>query len=266
VNAMHRLLCRAVVLAGLCVVTAASGGESGVARNTPKADWSGVWTQAFIKMNIDGTTPVGLGPLRAPPPPLIFSPAMPWNDAARAKVQGILAAARGDPANIAGGAADGWGYPLMMIGPAPLQFVITPGTTLIINPYRDIRQVHTDGRAHLPAAEGWPSTTWGDSVGRWEADTLVIDTIGVRNPYLYFHMAAPLSDKAHYVERLRRVGPDRIEGELFIEDPATLTEALRIPLAYQRSKDVERMVFDSYSNDRSGFDGEFYTIEAPKQP
>jgi hypothetical protein len=145
-----------------------------------------------------------------------------------------------------------------------MQFLNTPGSTVIVNLYRDMRQIHTDGRGHQPAEEMWPATTWGDSIGHWEADTLVIDTIAVRNPRLYFGIAAPFSEKAHYVETLKRTAPDRIEGAMTIDDPTMLTKPIQVKLAYQRTKEIERMVFDSFSNDRSGFDGEFNTIQAPR--
>ncbi len=85
----------------------------------------------------------------------------------------------------------------------------------------------------------------------------------MRNPQLYFAIAAPFSEKAHYIERLRLVAPDRIEGEMTIEDPDTLTMPVKVALSYVRTKEIERMVFDDFSNDRTSFDGDFNTIEAP---
>jgi hypothetical protein len=131
---------------------------------------------------------------------------------------------------------------------------------VILNTYRDLRHVYTDGRAHPPEEDRWV-TTWGDSVGHWEGDTLVIDTVSVREPNKYFGVVAWLSDQAHYSERLRMVSPDRIEGEMTIEDPATLTRTWVIKLQYKRATGWDRLVHDSYANDRTGFDGEFYTIE-----
>jgi hypothetical protein len=229
-------------------------------------DWSGVWLSGGLEMNVDGFTPVDPQARTAPPLPVfIFSPLIPWNDASRAKVQATIAASKGEPGNRAENAA-GWGYPLMMVGPAPIEFLNAPGATLITNLYRDTRQIYTDGRGHQPAEEAWPATTWGDSVGHWEADTLVIETVNVRDPEVYFGIAAPFSEKARYVERLRRTGPDLIEGEMTVEDPLTLTAPVKLKLSYARSKDVERIVFDNFSNDRSGFDGEFNTIESEKKP
>jgi hypothetical protein len=255
---------RPLLLTALLMLGACSGKVVAppVAKTTAPPDWSGVWISGGFEMNIDGFTPVDPAAKAAPPPPVfVFSPLTPWNEAGKAKVQAIMVATHGDPGNNAANAA-GWGYPLMMVGPAALQFLNAPGVTVIMNLYRDMRQIYTNGRAHLPAEEAWPATTWGDSIGHWEGDTLVIDTVGVRNPGLYFAIAAPFSEKAHYTERLRLAAPDRIEGEMIIEDPATLSMPVKIALSYARSKEVERMVFDSFSNDRSGFDGQFNTIEA----
>ena len=132
----------------------------------------------------------------------------------------------------------------MMDGAPPLQFVITPEETLIFNTYRDLRHVYTDGRPHPPEQDRWP-TTWGDSVGRWEGDTLVIDTVSVREPNKYFGISAWLSDQAHYTERLRMVAPDRIEGEMTIVDPVTLSRPWVVKLTYKRADGFDRLIHDS---------------------
>ncbi len=213
-------------------------------------DWSGVWVADGLEPGIDGFS-------MARPPRLIFaSPDIPWNDAARAGLQSAMAA---NPEWQIQPAA-GWGYPLMMDGPPPLQFVVTPEETLIFNTYRDLRHVYTDGRPHPAEEDRWP-TTWGDSIGHWEGDTLVIDTVSVREPDKYFGIVAPLSDQAHYTERLRQVSPDRIEGEMTIEDPVTLSAPWVVKLTYKRAEEFDRLIHDSYFNDRTGFDGDFYTIK-----
>jgi len=229
-------------------------------------DWSGVWVADGTQVNIDGLTPTDPAAAAAPfPETMVFSQDIPWNDAGRAKVDAVMAATHGDPGINNRSGAGGWGYPLMMSGPAPMQFIVRPEVTLIVNPYRDLRLIYTDGREHLPAEEGWPPTTWGDSVGHWEADTLVIDTIGVREPDDYQGIAAPFSAQAHYSERLRRTAPNRIEGEMVVEDPATLTKPMMVKLAYVPAANMDRMIYDTFTNNRSGFDGEFNTIEVPEK-
>ena len=150
----------------------------------------------------------------------------------------------------------------MMDSAAPFEFVITPHQTLIINVYRDVRHVYTDGRDHPPEEDRWP-TTWGDSVGRWEGDTLVIDTVSVRDPNRYFFSSPPLSEQAHYVERLRMAGPDRIESVMTIEDPVTLERPFVVELVYERTAGLDRLIHDAYDNDRSEVENGVFTIVPP---
>jgi hypothetical protein len=182
----------------------------------------------------------------------------PWNEEGKARQAERMKTGGNRKAN-------GWGYPMMMNSNAPIQFLVTPEEVMIINAYRDVRYVYTDGRKHPSEEDRWP-TAWGDSTGRWEGDTLVIDTIGVKNPNIYFHGAPPLSEDAHYVERLRMTGPDMIEGEITITDPKTLTQPWTLKLAYTRAKGFDRMISIEYENDRTGFDGTSNTIEPDKVP
>ena len=102
-------------------------------------------------------------------------------------------------------------------------------------------------------------------MGRWEGDTLVIDTVSVRDPNLFFFSNPPLSDRAHYVERIRMTGPDRIESVMTIEDPATLSAPLVVELAYVRATGLDRMINDDYANDRSEVENGLFTIAPPKE-
>jgi hypothetical protein len=224
-----------------------------VARFAELPNWSGIWVADGLEPGIDGFS------MSRPPAFAAVHPDIPWNEASAAKLKAELERNPGlqvEP-------AAGWGYPLMMDGAPPLQFVITPEETLIFNTYRDLRHIYTDGRPHPRDEDRWP-TTWGDSVGHWEGDTLVIDTVSVREPNKYFGIVAWLSDQAHYTERLRMVSPDRIEGDMTIEDPATLSRTWVVKLTYKRAQGWDRLIHDAYNNDRTGFDGDYYTIEGPK--
>jgi hypothetical protein len=67
----------------------------------------------------------------------------------------------------------------------------------------------------------------------------VIDTIAAHDPTRYFMVAPPLSEEAHYVERLRKTSADRIEAEFTIEDIVTLTGPLLIDIC----KSIYRHVY-----------------------
>ncbi len=91
----------------------------------------------------------------------------------------------------------GWGYPMMMNAATPLQITITPEEVIIVNSYDEVRHIYTDGRAMPDPLDLWP-TTYGMSVGHWEGDTLVVDTIMVSTPSDFFHGAPPFSEEAQY--------------------------------------------------------------------
>ena len=103
----------------------------------------------------------------------------------------------------------------------PIQFVQTPGQVVIIYEYMNaVRIIPTDGRPHPADAE---PTFQGDSVGRWEGDTLVVDANNFKEGNW---LAAGIvnSDKLHITERYTRVDKDQINYEAVIEDPVLLAK------------------------------------------
>jgi hypothetical protein len=93
--------------------------------------------------------------------------------------------------------------------------------------FPEFRVIPIDGRQHGPDAK-YANKYFGDTVGRWEGDTLVLDSIGfVDTTWIgrggFFH-----SDKMHIVERLKREG-DVILYDLTLEDPEVLVEPLVFP-------------------------------------
>jgi hypothetical protein len=93
--------------------------------------------------------------------------------------------------------------------------------------FPEFRVIPIDAREHGPDAK-YANKYYGDTVGRWEGDTLVLDSIGfVDTTWIgrggFFH-----SDKMHIVERLKREG-DVILYDLTLEDPEVLVEPLVFP-------------------------------------
>jgi hypothetical protein len=224
---------------------------SHVASAQDSTAWQGVWIAEGLTPDISGFPPPGARWYK------FLDPEAPWNEEGQKRFRVMMSSGATRKAN-------GWGFPMMMDAAAPLQFLVTPHETLIINIYRDVRHIYTDGRAHPPEDERWP-TTWGDSVGRWNGDTLVVETVSVRNPPLYFFSAPPLSEQARYVERLRKNGADRIDSVMTIEDPVTLAEPWVVNLTYVRAAGTDRLINDDYANDRSEVDGNTFTIVPPKR-
>ena len=147
--------------------------------------------------------------------------------------------------------------------PAPLQFLVTPYETLILNMYREVRHVYTDGRPLPPEEDRWP-TVWGEAIGHWEGDTLVVETVSVEEPLKYFFATPPLSANARYVERIRKTGADQIENVMTIEDPETLTAPWTVKIVYARAEGLDRLIHEAFTNDRSVVENGVFTIEPPK--
>jgi hypothetical protein len=87
------------------------------------------------------------------------------------------------------------------------------------------RVIPTDGRSHVSKGiRNW----MGDSVGRWEGDTLVVDTTNFTDKVLYRGAAENL----HLVERFTRVGPGEIDYRVTIEDPTTFTRPWTVAIPF----------------------------------
>jgi hypothetical protein len=209
--------------------------------------WPGYWVSEYTA----GTTISGLAPAfleareRGTAPPVFDSlngGQAPWNEEGRRRWTDLRARAPGLKAT-------GWGFPMMMNAATPIQFLVTPEEVLIINAYNEARHVYMN-RPMFDEADLWP-TVLGTSVGRWEGDTLVIETIMVANPSEYFHGAPPLSEEARYVERIRMDG-DRLVSDVTIEDPTTLTEPWTAQVTWLRDEGFDRMIQIDWDNDRTG--------------
>jgi hypothetical protein len=99
------------------------------------------------------------------------------------------------------------------------RIVQSPGyVTILHEEYRDRRIIPVDGRPHRNVRQ-W----FGDAVGRWEGNTLVVDTINFldRTHYEWASVWTRPSETLHLVERFTRVSPDMLEYRITVEDPAT---------------------------------------------
>jgi hypothetical protein len=114
------------------------------------------------------------------------------------------------------------GIPRTMFQPFPWEIVQARDRVIMIFEYQSlIRQIFTDGRGHPKDLE---PTYMGNSIGKFEGDTLVIDTIGFNDKTWLDPMGLPHSDALHVVERLRRVDHDTLVDEYTIDDPKAYTK------------------------------------------
>jgi hypothetical protein len=123
-----------------------------------------------------------------------------------------------------------------------LRIVQTPGfVTIEVEEIHEARIIPTDGRPHVD-----PSiTTWtGDSRGRWQGDTLVVDNTNYTDRgWLSTHAASgrlrgsPNSTALHIVERFTMIDQNTIQYEMTVEDPRTFTQPWRASMLLNRSDD-----------------------------
>jgi hypothetical protein len=114
------------------------------------------------------------------------------------------------------------GFPRAFYHAFPLQIVQTPGEVLVLFEWDSLRhQIFTDGRAHDTTL----GPLWmGDSIGHWEGDTLVADTVNFNDKTWLDRVGHPHSDALHVIEHIRRVDHDHLEDEITIDDPKAYTK------------------------------------------
>ena len=114
------------------------------------------------------------------------------------------------------------GYPRVLLHPFPLQVVQTPGEVILLFEYDSVRhQIFTDGRPHDTTL----GPLWmGDSIGHWEGDTLVADTVNFNDKTWLDRVGHPHSNSLHLIERIRRPNHFHLTDDITVDDPKAYTK------------------------------------------
>jgi hypothetical protein len=121
-------------------------------------------------------------------------------------------------------------------GAEMIKIVQTPGLILILNPDLTYRQVFLDGRA----LESAPNPTWmGYSVGRWDGDTLVVESSGFNDRTWLDHDGHPHTEGLRMTERYRRRNFGSLELEVTFSDPAAYTRPWTVAVRAELAADTE---------------------------
>ena len=139
------------------------------------------------------------------------------------------------------------GVPRITYMPYPLQIIQQADKVSIAYEYlRTLRFVYMNGNPHPPGPIDW----WmGDSRGRWEGNTLVVDVIHF-NDKTWFDRAGNFhSDALHAVERYTPTGPDHLLYEVTIEDPKVFTRPWKIsmPLYRRQERNSELLEYQCHA-------------------
>jgi hypothetical protein len=144
---------------------------------------------------------------------------------------------------------------IMSVGQYPMEFLFTPGRiTTLHEAWMQWRIIFTDGRPH---PEDWDATFQGHSIGRWEGDTLVVDTVGIKDT-VPLGQGMNHSKQIHIVERIHldKANPDTLVVEMVVTDPQALEKPWNNTLTYRRSREWDLIEFVCAENDRNPVDEE----------
>jgi hypothetical protein len=129
------------------------------------------------------------------------------------------------------------------------KIVQLPGLLIILRETEGAyRQIFTDGR---PLPEINQPTFNGYSVGRWDGDTLVVQTIGFKDGIWLDRSGSPMTDAAKMTERFRRVSYGRLDIEITVDDPKAYTAPWAVTLHHSIVLDTELLDYICLENEKS---------------
>ena len=137
-----------------------------------------------------------------------------------------------------------------LTGPSPFQIVQNAGAVAILfENHFNYRLIYTDGTKHPDDIHDYPAFM-GHSIGKWEGDTLVVDTVGIKERSWLDSNGLEHSDKLHLTERFRRIGPDSISYAVTYDDPVFFTKPWTFELNFKRLKDTRLIEYVCMENER----------------
>ena len=124
------------------------------------------------------------------------------------------------------------GMPRMMIMVFPMEIFQTPGQVTIFGEWASqVRRIYTDGRQHPKDLE---PTFNGHSIGHWEGDTLVVDTVGIREDTSIDSSPLQHTGQIHIAERIHLVSPTVLEDQITLTDPGVFATPWTSARRYHR--------------------------------
>jgi hypothetical protein len=248
------LIALAMLAGSVCAAQAPTSSKQRIEAFAKLPDWSGLWEYDIWVGQADGQqlSPEGLRKAKAYAAAMRpqFSPA--WQPKYEQIRKAVEAAVAADPTHppVTHTPCVAPPFPATTL-PGIYEWRATPEETTLVSTMGSVRHIYTDGRSHPPKDELWP-TRMGDSVGHWEGDTLVVDTVATRQQLYLGELSGffvPMSDQLHFTERIRMVNHDEMEIFFRTEDPIALAKPIDVTLHYARVTDLNRMIDENECED-----------------
>jgi len=244
-------VCAVLGMSTACRAQSAGGTDSKATKIAPPdyadlsklPDWRGIWTLDFPK----------------PGDPPQEEPSLTPKAAADLKVLEDEEAKNEEPPTESANCVPP-GMPQIMFQPYDVEFLFTPGrVTILQEAYMQVRRVFTDGRGHPADLD---PTFNGNSIGHWEGDTLVIDTVGLGHTLPLGFNRLNHGPNLHVVERIRQTGSDTMEDRMTLIDPDMLAKPWHTVHTFTRHRDLEQLEYICEENNRNpiGQNGQVSTI------
>lgn len=205
-------------------------------------DWSGVWARYEGNAGMFDVSTTEPADGRAGSPGVRQHPPLTkvWEEKYQQTLKLVADGRLPDPVSVCGTPA---GFPRLLALPDVYEFIVRPEQTWIITENGpNIARIYTDGRAHPPAEELWPTFT-GDSVGHWEGQTLVFSTVSMigEQHTILDRSGLVLSDQARIRTRMFETDAGLLRAELIIEDKNALTEPWHVTRHFRRMPEGTRV-------------------------
>lgn len=141
------------------------------------------------------------------------------------------------------------GMPRLMESPYPIEIVQTPGKlTFLHEVAHNVRHIYLN-RQHPKNVK---LSYLGDSVARWEGDTLIVDTIGLNDKTFIDDEGSSHSTQEHTIERYRKIdGGSKLELTMTVEDPVTLEHPYSYKRIYHWRPDIRPQEYVCEENNRN---------------
>jgi hypothetical protein len=147
------------------------------------------------------------------------------------------------------------GLPHLFVVPYPFEVMQTPGRVTLLYEYDSVVRRIPLGGAHADPAKTAPTFN-GDSIGHWEGDALVVETVNIRADTQVDYTGIPHSDALKITERIRRKDATTLEDQITLEDPKAFEAPFTVTRLYRLRPKWKIAEYVCQENNRNKTDAE----------